>query len=382
MHICFITSEYPKEGFPHGGVGTFIRTLSKKLVAFGVKVSIVGINYINKNEVEDDEGVKIHRLNKYKVKGITWILNSKKINKCLKNINSIDPIDIIEGRELDLAFLKKIHGIKYVIRLNGGHHFFAKYENRKVKMRHAFMEKKSFRKADALIAVSDFVGNETLNLLGISDRTYYKVFNPVDINKFYQCDVTKVNNHSIFFAGTIIEKKGIRQLVESLNYLVDDFPDVKLYIAGRDANLPGTTIPYRPILEKSITDKIKNHIEFLGVVPNNEIPMYIEKSHVCCYPSHMEAMPLAWLEVMAMGKIFIGSTIGPGFEAVIDGKTGFLVNHMNPHEIAEKIKFVFNNSEVSQEIAINGRQRIFEEFDISIIVEKNIDVYKEILLKD
>lgn len=27
MHIVFLTSEYPKEGFPHGGVGTFIRVL-------------------------------------------------------------------------------------------------------------------------------------------------------------------------------------------------------------------------------------------------------------------------------------------------------------------------------------------------------------------
>ena len=27
MHICFLTSEYPKIGFPHGGIGSFVKTI-------------------------------------------------------------------------------------------------------------------------------------------------------------------------------------------------------------------------------------------------------------------------------------------------------------------------------------------------------------------
>ena len=205
------------------------------------------------------------------------------------------------------------------------------------------------------------------------------VFNPIDVDKFYQSDISKITNHTIFFAGTLVEKKGIRQLIESLNYLIDEFPNVKLLVAGRDANLPGTTTPYRPILEKSINEKIRGHIEFLGVVSNNSIPNYIERAQVCCYPSHMEAMPLAWLEVMAMGKIFIGSKIGPGLEAVEDGVTGFLVDPMKPEAIAAKIKYVFNNYEKCIDIGKNGRKRICSEFDINVIIDKNITVYDKIL---
>ena len=102
-------------------------------------------------------------------------------------------------------------------------------------------------------------------------------------------------------------------------------------------NVPGTKEPYKPILEKSISDKIRPHISFLGLVPNNEIPNHIEKAQICCYPSHMEAMPLAWLEVLAMGKVFLGSNTGPGPEAVLDNVTGFLINPHHPKEIADKI---------------------------------------------
>ncbi len=62
MHICFITSEYPKKGFAHGGLGSFVATLSKNLVKQGVKVSVVGINYTNNIETIIENGVNIYRL--------------------------------------------------------------------------------------------------------------------------------------------------------------------------------------------------------------------------------------------------------------------------------------------------------------------------------
>ena len=62
MHICFITSEFPKPGYPHGGVGTFIATLSKAMVGKGFKVSVVGKNHQNQNEEENVSGVQVYRL--------------------------------------------------------------------------------------------------------------------------------------------------------------------------------------------------------------------------------------------------------------------------------------------------------------------------------
>ena len=95
MHICFITHEYPKEGFPHGGIGTFIQTIGKAYVNEGIKVSVVGINaYANKNEEELDEGVHIYRLKPRKVKGFTWVLNYKSINNQILKINNHSIFDI------------------------------------------------------------------------------------------------------------------------------------------------------------------------------------------------------------------------------------------------------------------------------------------------
>lgn len=378
MHICFLTNEYPKEGFPHGGIGSFVQTLAKELVKKGIEVSVIGMNYTQNDIKEIVEGVKVYRLKKSTVKGMSWYFNSKVINNKIKEIHKQNAISIVEASELDLAFINKIREIKYIIRLHGGHHFFAQAENRKTEWWKVYQENRSFRKADHILAVSNYVAQTTRILLKLGNNPIHKVYNPIDSKKFYQCDTKKIKKHTIFFAGTIIEKKGIRQLVQSLNYLVEEYPDIHLYIAGRDTKLPGMNIDYRPILEKEINSNIRSHITFLGVIPNRNISNYIETAEVCCYPSHMEAMPLAWLEVLAMGKIFIGSKTGPGPEAVIHNKTGLLCNPHFPKDIAEKIKWVFDNPDKAIKLGEQAREETISKFDIEIVVQKNIEFYNEI----
>jgi len=379
MHICFISSEFPKHGYPHGGVGSFIASLGKALVAKGVEVSVIGLGYDNKAEAIVVDGIHVYRVSRKKVKGLQWWMNAKAINQKIKEVHQKQAIDIIETPELGLAFLQKIKGIKYIIRMHGGHHYFAHSEKRPLEQWKAFQEKRSFKKADECIAVSDYVGTQTQQLIPDIKFDFTTIYNSIDTHKFYQSDIDKIKKHSIFFAGSLVEKKGIRQLVQSLNYLIDKFPDVHLYIAGRDGNMPGTKIPFRPILEAEINEKIKPHITFLGVLPHEKVADYIECSEVCCYPSHMEAMPMAWLEVLAMGKVFVGSKTGPGSEAVIDNKTGLLCNPHNPKDIAEKIKWIFENPEKAKEIGQQARKSVMEKFNIETIVEQNIEFYKTII---
>jgi glycosyltransferase involved in cell wall biosynthesis len=375
MHICFVTSEFPKVGCSHGGVGTFVATLGKALVERGIKVSVVGLNYVSQEETETINGIVVYRLVSRKQKGLQWYYNSRAIANKIDAIHKEYPVDFVETAELGLAFLPKLKGVKYVIRMHGGHHFFAKAETRKIEWWKAFQEKRSFKKADHLIAVSEYVGKTTRDLLQLGDIPIQVIYNPVDVSKFFDASEADYEKHTLLFAGSIVEKKGIRQLIESLAFLVDEFPKIHLLIAGKGGNWPGTKNPYLPILEKTITPKILKHITFLGLVDNSKMPSLIAKSNICCYPSHMEAMPLAWLEVLAMGKIFVGSTAGPGPEAVINNVTGILANPHSPADIADKIKWVFNHPGESEAMGIEARADVINRFSIVVIANQNIDFF-------
>jgi glycosyltransferase involved in cell wall biosynthesis len=131
-------------------------------------------------------------------------------------------------------------------------------------------------------------------------------------------------------------------------------------------------------LKTFISEDLKNNIKILGAIPHDEIPDYIEKAHVCVFPSHMEAMPIAWLEALSMGKILIAGDIGPGREAIINGVTGVLVNPFKITLLASVIIDVLNNVN-SNMYGKAARKDIISRFNAEHIISKNIQYYNQIL---
>lgn len=379
LHLCYITHEYPRDGFAHGGVGNFTRSLGLALVALGVRVTVIRMNKdVAQESYFEDDGIHVYLLPAPQG-WFKFLTGARKVNKALARLHREHPINVVETPELGLALIRKIPGIQYVIRMHGGHHFFAKAENRPTEWNKAWLEKRSFAKADHILAVSHYVAETTRALLALGNRRITVIYNPINTAKFYKANAAHTVPYRIFFAGTLVEKKGIRQLVQSLEYLVDEFPQLQLFVAGRDANIPGTNQPYRPVLEQAVTDKIRGHINFLGSVPNQEVPKLIEQAQICCYPSHMEAMPLAWLEVMAMGKVFLGSNTGPGPEAVLEGETGYLANPFDPEHIAQQIRYIFHHYDQALQLADQARLRVLEHFDVQRLALANKAFYEGLL---
>lgn len=378
MHICFLTHEYPKAGIPHGGFGTFVKTIAKNLVRSGIRVTVVGINYDDTTEYVVEDGINIYRLKKHNTKGISWYLNSRSINRCISEIHANHKIDIIEASELGLAFIGKKPNIKYVIRLHGGHHFFAEAEKRGINKWKGFQEKRSFQKADAFIAVSEYVKKHTAKYLNFSHKRVQTINNPIDLKLFKPSENAAIIPFQIVFAGTVCEKKGVRELVKAFQLVKLDFPESNLKIYGRDWFYPnGDSYIDRLKIDFAAEDFIG--IEFMGTVPHASLPQIYETAHVCVFPSHMETQGLVAPEAMAMGRPVIFTNLGPGPETIIDGETGFLVNPYSSLEIANKIIYCFNNARKIEDIGIGARTVILDKFNTAKIIKQNVDFFKIII---
>ena len=378
MHILFLTNEYPKINKNHGGIGTFVQTLGKELVKHGKNVTVLGIGSVSNIEF-NDSGINVISLSKSSWRFASFIDNFLRINKTIKKINNINKIDIVEAPELQFAFIRKIENIKYVIRLHGGHHFFSISENRSVNWWKGFQEKKSFKKADYVVGVSKYVLDHTAEYINFKLKEKGVIFNPANLDKFHEVDYNKLNKGRIFFAGTVCEKKGIRQLIQAMPQIKKEIPNAHLVVAGRDWFFPESGKSYTEFVKQFIPEDLENDIVFLGPLDNEVIPNYIEESEVCCYPSHMEAMPLAWIEVMAMGKSFVGSKMGPGLEIIDHGNNGLLCDPLDPNDIAEKVIFMLKNPKEAKVMGLNARKFAIDSFSLEVIGNKNLDFYKSIL---
>lgn len=372
MHIVYLTHEYPKKNMNGGGIGSFIQFLGRELTSKGVRVSVVGMNNIYEDEYENDNDVEVYRLAKSTWKFAKFYDNSRRILKKIKKLNNKNTVDIVEGSELNFAFFPNKTTYKKIIRLHGGHHFFAIELDKKPALWRGFQEKRSFKKADGFIAVSNYVGTQTQKYLNYN-FDFTTIYNSVDTEKFRPTDKSKVDKNTLLFVGTVCEKKGIKQLVQAIPIIKKNIDTICLKIVGRDWKFPDGTF-YIDYLKTFISEDVKNNIEIVGPVPHSEIATYIEESDVCVYPSHMEAMPIAWLEGLSMGKKVIASNIGPGREAIINNKTGVLIDPYSPEDIAEKVINMLSDNSY-ENMGIAARKDILVRFNVDKIVKENITFY-------
>lgn len=380
MHICFLTNEYPKEGFPHGGIGSFTKTLAVALIDKGIRVSVIGLNYTSNNETEIVYGVHVHRLKRSTIKMISWHFNFKAINNKIKEIHREHPINIIETSELGLAFISKIKNIKYIIRLHGGHHFFAEGENRGISKWKGFQEKKSFKNSDGFIAVSRYVKNHTEKYLSYYDKPLGYINNPIN-SKLFKPTEKYLAKAKIVFVGTVCEKKGIRQLIQAFPFVKDIYPEAILEIYGRDWFFLDGSSYIQLLKEKELPKlgEISKDIHFYGAVSQTQLPEIYEKASICVFPSHIETQGLVAPEAMAMERPVIFTKLGPGPETIEDYKTGLLCDPYDPEDIAEKIIWVFSNQNKAKEIGEKAREFVLKKYGLSPVVSQNICFYQSVI---
>lgn len=380
MHICYLTNEYPKQGFPHGGLGSFVKTIAEALVKKGIQVTVVGLNYTHANETESLNGVTVVRVQKSQVKGLAWYFNSRTISKTIADLHLKNPIHVVEGAELFLAFLPKFKEIKYVIRLHGGHHFFAEGENRGINWWKGFQEKRSFKKADAFVAVSNYVKEHTAKYLSYNDKVIKVIFNPINSQLFQPQSLT-VDPNNITFAGTLCEKKGVRQLIQSFPFIKEKYPEAVLNLYGRDWFFPDGS-SYMKMLQEVELPKISpfdKDVIFHGSIDYHQIPEVYAKATVCVFPSHMETLGLVAPEAMAMEKAVVFTQLGPGPEVIEDGITGLLCNPHDPKDVACKINRILSDPDFANQLGKKARNAVLNSFESAILVEKNIQFYKNLI---
>lgn len=372
MHVCFVCNEYPPD--PHGGIGSVTRTLATALSRRGHRVTVVGYTVAGTPGVSADGHIKVIRLPHAEVPGTGMLVNGVRLSKALLDLHASDPVDVIDGPEASFASLPARLRPYAIIRMHGGHHFFSVTLGKKPRLQRSWLEKRSFARAAHLCAVSRFVASETLALLDQADRPVQVLPNPVDIGRFQPapgCDEAG----AIVFAGTVCDKKGVRQLLAAMPRIVDAVPSARLALVGRDSVDPATGGSYIEQARADVPSHLRSRVTFEGALNHTRMPARLARAQVCVYPSHMEALPLAWLEGMAMGKCVIASKTGPGPEVIIDGESGLLCDPFNPADIAEKVIASLTAPALRRRLGDAARRRVVNHFSESVLAGRNEAFY-------
>ena len=378
MKIAFLTPEFPHPKMvSSGGIGTSILNLSKGLVGLGHEVSIL---VYGQNEdtffVEND--ISFYRIKNIKLKGFSRVLTQIKIEKLINSLVNERKVDIVEAPDWTGITSNIKPKCPVVIRLNGSDTYFCHLDNRPVKFWNRFREKRALQNTTALLSVSQYTADLTKELFSL-ERDFTIIPNCIDINKFSTESVTKVEENTILYFGTLIRKKGLLELPLIFNEVYKKNNKAKLIVIGRDASdiISGNHSTWAMMQSLFDATALKN-VNYIGSVAYDEIKANVSLASVCVFPTFAEALPVSWIEAMALKKAIVASDIGWAAEIIEDSVEGFLVHPKNHNLFADRILELLDNQKLRNQFGIEARKKVVQKFSIEVVAKQSADFYQKV----
>ncbi len=398
IKIAFLTPEYPHPKIgSSGGIGTSIKNLAVGLLGEGCSVRV--LVYGQKGEgVFDDNGICIQQIKNIKFKGLSWYLTRKKLERLINQLYASQEIDLVEAPDwTGITSFIQPKKCPIVIRLNGSDTYFCHLDHRQVKWMNKYHEKRALENATGLISVSQFTADLTNQVFELK-KEFTIIPNSIDVNLFDDASFNvstppsffapfplervgeRLGEALILYFGTLIRKKGALELPLIFNEVYKKNRNAQLILIGRDSadSTTGNASTWA-MMQPLFDPYAMQNVNYLGGVPYAEIKKQIAQATVCVFPSFAEALPVSWIEAMAMQKPIVASNIGWANEIIEDGKNGFLVHPKNHQVFAQRILEVLDSSELQKELGRNGRKKIVENFSIAVVAKQSLAFYKSLI---
>ncbi|KMK77408.1 glycosyltransferase family 4 protein [Alkalihalobacillus pseudalcaliphilus] len=158
--------------------------------------------------------------------------------------------------------------------------------------------------------------------------------------------VSNLEEKTIMAAGRLVEQKGFDLLIESFNYIKDEFPDwrVKIFGFGRD----------KKMLEALIQQyHLYNNVILMG--PTKNIEKELAKSSIYALSSRFEGFGMVIVEAMQCGVPVVSYDCPKGPSEIINNNVdGILVDNGNVKEFAEKLALLMRDKNLREQIAKEG----------------------------
>ena len=184
----------------------------------------------------------------------------------------------------------------------------------------------------------------------------------VDLAGRFTPDSNAAREADIVFVGRLVEKKGVKTLIEAVSYLIPEQPSLRLRIVGDG--------PEKALLVQ-LAEKLNvtEHIDFIGAIPNEEVPAFYRSARIAVVPSvvasdgDQEGLGLVAVEALGCGCATIVSDLPALRDVVRDAETGLVFPAGNSIELGRKIRQLLADEELLERLAGNGRTHVMQHFD-------------------
>jgi len=182
----------------------------------------------------------------------------------------------------------------------------------------------------------------------------------------------------LFYFGGISERRGIFTCFEAIKILFNEIPSIHLLLIGPvDGHEQATFDQFMndPALKERVT-----HFRWKNI---SEFPSYTRASDICLSPifrneQHESGVANKVFQYMLFGKPLIVSDCSPQIEIVKGSNCGEVFRSGETEDLANKIKFLYDNPKLCAEMGARGKQAVLEKYNLDVCGKQLELLYKSL----
>lgn len=224
---------------------------------------------------------------------------------------------------------------------------------------------------DALTYLGEFTRHEISKALSPRARSAMVRLAPgIDIEHFspereesaLRAELNLGGKKVIVSVGRLVKRKGQDRLIEALPSIRKAIPNAHLLFVGQGS--------YEKYLKNLVRKEgLAEAVTFVGRVRYADLPKYFGVGDLFAMPSRsrfagleVEGLGIVYLEASSCEIPVVAGASGGAPDAVIEGRTGLVVDGNNVEEISQVIIDLLSNEELRKEMGKNGREWVLAQW--------------------
>jgi glycosyltransferase involved in cell wall biosynthesis len=230
------------------------------------------------------------------------------------------------------------------------------------------LARRALRGSRRVIALSRSLAGEAA-ARGVDPQKIVVIPNGVDAARF--APNGKPREPVILFAGSLIERKGVRTLIEAMPLVRRRHPSHRLVLVGGG--------PQRKELEAlAVRAGVSDAVRFAGGLPPLEVARWMRRSELFVLPSLEEGQGVALLEALASGTPCVAGNVG-GIPEMLSPECGALIPPGDAPALASAVCGLLEDESRRRAMGRAARAAVCERFDWPAIARRILAVYEQAL---
>jgi len=181
----------------------------------------------------------------------------------------------------------------------------------------------------------------------------------------------------VLYTGRLVERKGIRDLLAAVPYVMERAPSTRFVLAGGSPPLSGEEVARQWLPPEC--EPYRDRIHFTGWLGPDELEEWYCAADVQVVPSRYEPFGMVVLEGMLYGLPIVAAALGGPMRILKHGRTGLLYPPRDVSGLGDAILKLVTDEQLRLRIGAEAAREVRRNWLWSRLVQKMRNVYTEAL---